>query len=210
IAEDKTLAGAKANVKPTAFEVHGGELVAAATTPGKSVYEVKLTVPMASLTAVRIENLPVKADSARRTPGFGFIVNKVDAWIVGANGREKKILFHNFVPDSESNLSDAVDRAVKAKPGHQARAVTGGFAADPSLFQSRWLVAVPASPIPLTRGSHLEIHLTQIDTISSKPSLVKSAKLYASSDSRWTELSSDPGYNGNLRRLTTLEKQLEK
>src|SRR5262249_37205887 len=210
IAEDRKLADAKAHVKPLAFQVHAGEFVAAATTPGKSVYEIRLTTPVPRLTALRIEISPVNAESARHTPEFGFIVNKLDAWIVGADGRKKQILFHNFVPDSERNLSEAVTRAVKAKSGHEADAATGRFAADPSLFETRWLVAVPASPIPLAPDSHIKISLTQIDTISSKPALVKSARLYTSGDARWTQLSSDANYNGNLARLTKLGKQLEK
>jgi hypothetical protein len=55
IAEDRTLANVKAKVKPVTFRVGGGELAAASTTPGKSVYEVKLTAPLPSLTALRME-----------------------------------------------------------------------------------------------------------------------------------------------------------
>ncbi len=209
IAEERTLADAKAKFKPVTFRVAGGEFSAASTAPGKSVYEVKLTAPLPSLTALRIEVFPVAPETAQHTPQLGFIVDKVDAWLVGRDGRKKPIAFRNFVPDSEANLSDAVTRAVKAKPGHQSDAKTGGFAADPNLFQSRWLVAVPASPIQLSPGSYLRVDLTQIDSISSKPALVKNARLYASGDTRWTELSSDRNHNANLARLTSLKKQLE-
>ena len=210
IAEERRLADAKAKVRPLAFQVHDGEFAAAANTPGKSVYEIKVTAKLPKLTALRIEVFPVNAEAARHTPELGFIVKRLDAWLVSRDGRESKIVFRNFVPDSETNLSDAVAQAVKAKPGHKADAATGGFGADPNLFQNRWLVAVPASPIQLTHGSYIKIHLTQIDTISSKPSLVKRARLFVSADARWTELSSDSSYNRNIGRLTSLEKQLEK
>jgi Protein of unknown function (DUF1553)/Protein of unknown function (DUF1549)/Planctomycete cytochrome C len=210
IAEERRLADAKAKVKPVAFQVHDSEFAAAATTPGKSTYEIKATTTLPKLTALRIEVFPVNAEAARHTPEFGFIVNKLDAWVVGRDQRESKIVFRSFVPDSETNLSDAVARAVKAKPGHEADAATGGFGANPNLFQNRWLIAVPASPIQLTHGSYIKMHLTQIDTISSKPSLVKHARLFVSGDARWTELSSDSSYNGNIGRLTSLEKLLEK
>src|SRR5262249_52399790 len=58
--------------------------------------------------------------------------------------------------------------------------------------------------------SYIKIHLTQVDTISSKPALVKHARLSASGDARWTELSSDPSYNGDITRLSSLQKQLKK
>ncbi len=210
INEDIKIADAKAKVRPVAFQVHDSEFAAAATTPGKSTYEIKVTTRLPKLTALRIEAFPVNTETAQHTPELGFIVNKLDAWVVGRDGRESKIVFRNFVPDSETNLSDAVARAAKAKPGHEADAATGGFAADPSLFQNRWLIAIPASPIQLNHGSYIKIHLTQIDTISSKPSLVRRARLFVSADARWTELSSDPNYNGNIGRLTNLEKRLEK
>ena len=207
IAEDRKLADAKSKVKPLAFRAQDAGFTAAPTTPGKSVYEVKLTAPVATLTALRIEVIPANPDVAQHTPELGFIVNKMDASIVGRTGREKPVAFHTFLPDSEPNLSDAVARVLKAKPG-QADAETGAFSANPSLFQPRWLVAVPASPIQFAPGDSLKIHLTQVDTISSKPALVKNARVYASGDARWTQLSFDQGYNEDLAKLTSLEKQL--
>jgi hypothetical protein len=211
IAEERKQAGEKTKVKPVAFQVHDAEFVAAANTPGKSVYEIKLSSALPKLTALRIEVFPANPDVARHTPELGFIVNKLDAWIVGRDGREKKIVFRNFVPDSETNLSDAVERVVKAKLGQEAaEAETGAFASDPSLFQNRWIVVIPASPIQLAPGSQVKFHLTQIDTISSKPSLVRRARIYASGDTRWRELSSDPSYNGDITRLISLGRQMKK
>jgi hypothetical protein len=210
IAEERQLADAKANVKPVAFRVHDDEFAAASTTPGKSVYEIKLTAPLGSLTALRIEVFPVNPEIAQHSPGLGFIVDKMDAWVVGKDGREKQIAFRDFVPDCETDLSDTVARALKAKPGRQGDWQTGGFAANPNLFQSRWLVAIPGSPIELSPRSHLKIHLTQVNTISSKPALVKNARVYVSGDTRWSELSSDRNYHSDLAKLTGLEKQLEK
>jgi hypothetical protein len=210
IEEEKKLAGLKAKVRPVAFQVHDDEFAAAATTPGKSVYEINASIPLPTLSALRIEVFPANPETARHTPELGFIVNKVDAWMVAPGGHASKIRFRSFVPDSETNLADEVSRAVKAKPGHEEDAATGGFSANPSLFQNRWMIAVPASPIQLGRGSYIKLNLTQIDTISSKPSLIKRARLYASGDPRWTELSADSSYNENIAQLTKLEKQLEK
>jgi hypothetical protein len=209
IAEEAKLADRRAKVRPVTFQVHDDEFAAAANTPGKSVYEITASTRVPQLTALRIEVFPANAETAQHTPELGFIVNKLDGWVVGRNGGETKIVFRNFVPDSETNLSDAVG-AVEAKAKHEEDAATGRFSADPNLFQNRWMIAVPASPIQLTQGSYIKICLTQIDTISSKPSLIKRARLYASGDPRWTELSADSNYNGNIARLTSLEKQLGK
>jgi hypothetical protein len=210
IAEETKLADRRAKVRPVTFQVHDDEFAAAANTPGKSVYEVKASTSVPKLTALRIEVFPASPEIARHTPELGFIVNKMDAWVVGRNGRESRIVSHNFVPDSETNLADAVARAIKAKAKHDEDAAPRCFSADPNLFQDRWMIAVPASPIQLTQGSYIKVRLTQIDTISSKPSLIKRARLYASDDPRWIELGADSNYNDNIARLTSLEKQLEK
>jgi hypothetical protein len=210
IAEEKQRANVTAKVKPVSFQVHNDEFAAAANTPGKSVYEIKSSTSLPKLTEMRIEVFPANAETARHTPELGFIVNRVDAWIVAPDGHASKIRFHTFVPDSETNLSEAVTRALKAKPGHEKDAATGAFSSDPNVFQNRWMVAVPVSPLQLGRGSYIRINLTQIDSISSKPSLIKRARLYASGDPRWTELSADSTYNDKIARLTKLEKQLKK
>jgi hypothetical protein len=54
------------------------------------------------------------------------------------------------------------------------------------------------------------VRLTQIENITSKPSLIKRARLYASDDPRWKDLNADSSYNRNIARLTSLEKQLRK
>jgi hypothetical protein len=210
IAEETKLADRRTKARPVTFEVHDNEFAAAANTPGKSVYEIRLSTTVPKLTALRIEVFPANAGTAGHTPELGFIVNRVDAWIVAPDGHASKIRLQAFVPDSETNLSDAVARRVKAKPGLEKDVATGRFSSDPNLFQNRWVIAVPASPIQLGHGSYIKLNLTQIDSISSKPSLIKRGRLYASGDPRWTELSADSTYNDKITRLTKLEKQLNK
>jgi hypothetical protein len=210
IAEQRKLAAERSKVKPLGFAIHDNEFSAAANTPGKSVYEVTFTSPVTKLTALRVEVFPANLETARHTPELGFIVNKVGAVVISADRREKKIVFRDFVADSEMDESDAIDRAVNAKPGHEGEAASGRFAADPNLFQNRWMILVPASPIEIARGDHIQLDLTQIDTISSKPSLVKRARLSVSGDPRWAQLGSDATYNGKEAQLVSLGKQLGK
>jgi hypothetical protein len=63
------------------------------------VYEIKLTAQVGILTALRIEVFPVNPEIAQHSPGLGFIVDKMDAWVVGKDGREKQIAFRDFVPE---------------------------------------------------------------------------------------------------------------
>jgi hypothetical protein len=210
ITETKKLAALKAGEKPVAFQIHDGEMRAAANTPGQSVYELTVTVDATVMTALRLEVLTANPDLARHTPEDGFIVDQIDAWIVQPNGHQDKISFRYFISDSEENLQAAVERAVKSgsksKPGPE----TGGFAANPNLFRARWTIGVPASPLRLSPGSRLKVHLTQTDNVSDKPALVRRARMGASGDSSWSALTPDSTFVASLAELSHLTRQLQK
>ena len=211
IAESRKLARPKAGAKPVAFEIHDGEMRAAANTPGKSVYQLTSTVDVPVITALRIEVSPANGEVARHTPEDGFIVDQLDAWVIQPSGRQEKIRFRYFVSDSEDNLEAAVKRrADKAGHGSAADPGTGGFAANPNLFRRRWVVGVTASPLQLARGSRLKVHLTQTENITDKPALVKRARIAASADSFWSAPAQDHDFEANLEQLTNLTRQLAK
>jgi hypothetical protein len=210
IAETRKLAASKAGEKPVAFQLHDGEMRAAAHTPGQSVYELTATVDAPVMTALRIEVMPANPDTARHTPEDGFIVDQIDGWIVQPNGRRDKIPFRYFISDSDENLEAAVDRAAKSRLKSQPEPETGGFAANPNLFYKRWTVAVPAKPLRLSPGSRLKVHLTQTENVSDKPALVRRARITASADSSWSALTPDSNFGTSLGQLTDLTRQLRK
>jgi len=199
IAETRRAAATKAAMTPVSFQISGGEMRAAANTPGKAVYELTAETAAQDLTALRIEVLPLKPEIARHTPEDAFIVDKTEAWVVQPNGRQEKIAFRNFVFDSEDNLSVSVARAAKSD------AETGGFAANPNLFQQRWIIGIPASPLHLMVGSRVKVQLTQTESASSKPAIIKRARLSMSDDTRWSQPLGD-----NLEQLTKLTRELGK
>ena len=83
-------------VTPVPFQIHDGEMRAAANTPGKSVYELTAQTNAPVLTALRIEVLPVTGEAARHTPEGGFIVDQIEAWVILPDGRQDKIAFRSF------------------------------------------------------------------------------------------------------------------
>ena len=210
IAETRKLADSKAGEKPVAFQIHDGEMRASANTPGQSVYELTATIDTPVLTALRIEVMPGNPDTAPHTPELGFIVDQIDAWVVQPNGRRDEIPFRYFISDSEENLQAAVERGAKSGQKSQPEAATGGFGANPNLFYNRWTVAVPASPLRLSPGSRLKVHLTQTENVSDKPALVRRARITASADSSWSALTRDSNFGASLTKLTDLTRQLRK
>lgn len=204
IAEIKATANSKAARTPVAFQIRDGEMLAAANTPGQSVYELTARSDEQAMTALRIEVVPLNPELARHTPEDGFIVDKVEAWVVQPNGQQEKIAFRSFVSDSEQNLETALARAANGDPE------TGGFAANPNLFRSRWTIGIPVASVSLPRGSRIKLQLTQTQNASDKPAIIKRARLFTSSDPGWSDLPNQQDFGGGLARLTKLTRDLAK
>jgi hypothetical protein len=210
IAENKKHANSKAARTPVAFQISDGEMRSAANTPGTAVYELTANANSPVVTALRIQVLPLKPETTRHTPEDGFIVDKVEAWVVQPGGRRRKISFRTFVADSEINLETAIKWAAKAGKDSATDAQRGGFASQPNLFQERWAIGIPAFPLRLEAGSRIQVQLTQTQSVSSKPALIRRARLATSGDPRWSKLMQEANYGGSLEQLTKLTRALEK
>ena len=196
--------------KVTTLNIRDGDLQTGFEISGKQTYELiaKMDVPV--VTALRLEIDPANADVARHTPELGFIVDRIDAWLVGDGGEQKKIVFRYFIPDSEANLERAVASASKSRRELSDDAGANGFEAVPNLFHTRWLVGIPAQPLKLSGSSRIKLRLTQTQEIDDKPALVRRARLSVSGDATWKTLANDPNCNEKFQKLTELTRRLAK
>ena len=204
------------------FHFQQGELLADSTTPAKSIYEFRAAVP-SSVSAIRLEVLPIDPVKARHTPEDGFIVDSVKAFVVHANGSKKPIVFAGFLHDSTENLeSSTIPRPKPKKNGNtQAQVTTAsvplkrkevadGFSSIPKLFQTRWIVGIPAQPLHLEAGDQIEVALKQTAEIDSKPIQIKRLRMSVSSDPSVTARIQDGERRKAIVRLTDLEGRLAK
>jgi hypothetical protein len=204
------LAHARAAGGPAkTFKIHEGEALANADTPPQSFYELTANANISSLTAIRIEVPPFNPEVARHTPENGFIVDRVEGWVLSPGGKKSKIAFRYFVQDSQRNLEAAlsVDSDAKNKT-EVADPVPSAFAALPKLFRTRGIVGVLTEPLQLASGSRLQVDLKQVKNIDDKPALIQRVRLAVSGDPIWTSLSQDPVRAQSLERLRQLNEQL--
>lgn len=210
------LAHAKAAGPAKTFHIQAGEVFTDAKVPPQSFYELTAGADLPVVTAIRIEVPPIDAQIARHTPENGFLVDKVEAWLVEPGGTRKKIDFRCFVQDSETNLRAAIFSNVKLdpKPGEasdnleEIDPVPSAFAALPKLFRTRWIVGVPSQPVRLASGSRLQVAIEQTKEIDSKPALIQRIRLSASGDPAWTAQAQNPQRVQGIVRLKELYKQL--
>ncbi|MBZ5654881.1 MAG: PSD1 and planctomycete cytochrome C domain-containing protein [Acidobacteriia bacterium] len=206
----KRLALAKARGGPAkTFHIRDGEARADPSTPPQSYYELVATSTLPVVTAIRVEVPPVNPEKARHTPEDGFIVERVQAAILRPDGHKDRIAFRCFIQDSEENLEAAVS-PVGAKKNSRNKEVADGFAGNPKLFGTRWIVGIPAEPLKVAPKTRIEIDLKQVREIDYKPAPIQRVRLALSDDPRWTSLSQDPARVKAIRRLADLEQTVAK
>ena len=192
------------------FQIQNGEAFAGPDTPPESFYELAATSNIPAVTAIKVEVPPIDSEKARTDPENGFIVEEVRASVLYPDGHKKRIPFRSFLHDSEANLEDAVTpvlaagKTVKKKPG------ADGFAANPKLFRTRWIVGIFANPQRFVPNSRIEVALKQLREIDSRPAIVQRVRLALSGDPRWTVLGNDPTRLAALAHLRDLKQQLAK
>lgn len=211
-------------VKPQSLKLRDGEAWAEDGTPEVTVYELVAGAREQLLTALRVEIPPRSPEAARHTPEQGFIIDRIDAWLVHPDGKEKKIEFAYFAPDSTETLQMAsAPEAALAPAGEDTsirppvgaagglRLLSHGFRVDSKLFQTRWHVGVFDVPLSIAKGSRIKVHLTQTQTFlqEEKPAPAKRIRLSASADPRWTHLSKDRSLSQKIERLQDLTERLD-
>jgi hypothetical protein len=82
------------------------------------------------------------------------------------------------------------------------------FAANPTLNTTRWLVAVPETPLTLPPGATLVLRLEHEAQIASKSAPARRVRVATSRDVRWSTTAADPELAAGDAKLATLKQQL--
>ena len=191
------------------FQIQNGEAFAGPDTPPESFYELAATSNIPAVTAIKVEVPPMDSEKARTDPENGFIVQEVQASVLYPDGHQERMPFRSFLHDSEANLEEAVTPVLAAGKTVKKQ-VADGFAANPKLFHTRWIVGIFANPQRFVPNSRIEVALKQLREIDSRPAIVQRVRLALSGDPRWTVLGNDPTRLAALAHLTNLKQQLAK
>jgi mono/diheme cytochrome c family protein len=214
----KDLARAEAHPPEAALHVRNGLVESSGTVPRRSVFELTAPFNVAQLTALRIEVPAADAVRDSHSPEKGFIINHVDAWVVRPDGGADKIAFRLLAPDAVDALIGDIARDERntedvkpARPpaGMMERvAANSGVLADPNLFFTRWVVAVPDNPLQLPAGARLKVQLTQTEPVNQTTGAAPRLRLSTSNDPRWTKLAHSPDIENDIASLEDLDHSL--
>lgn len=99
------------------FQLKDGEAFSPATVPDKAMFNYWLdlsSVGASPITAIRMEVAPQNDGQARHTPEVGFVVNRVQAWLVRRDGTETPLPFSRLVADQMDPVESTFDSPRKA------------------------------------------------------------------------------------------------
>jgi len=198
------------------FRLRDGLAEKTGTVPITSVFSFTLSVALPEVTALRIEVPPADPAKARHSPEKGFVVNRIDLSVVAPDGKEQPIPIRVLAPDSSEDLEANYVRLLRnakasGTPSEvmQQLSANSGFMADPKLFRTNWVVAVPVTPVTLASGSRIKVELTQTEGINAESSPVPRVRFLSSSDPGWARFANDPAIQDKLVALDTLERKLK-
>lgn len=197
------------------FKLRNGMAEQVGTVPMNSVYDFSALTNLKRLTALRIEVPPADLAKAIHSPEKGFVANRIDAWLVGADGTATEIKFRMLAPDSVEDVYGNMARVFRnvAAKGDPGQAMTryvanSGFMANPGLFRSRWVVAVPLSPLEVPKGASLRVQMTHTELINAASSSAPRVRILATDDARWTVFAASPVFAADLAQLEIKGRRL--
>ncbi|HTO05094.1 MAG TPA: PSD1 and planctomycete cytochrome C domain-containing protein [Opitutus sp.] len=194
---------AAASSKPAAsFELRNGAAVAVGAVNTESVFEFRIPTIPADTAALRLEVFPENPAIVRHSPEFGFVVKRIDGAIVLADGTEAPVVIRRFFADTANQFTDSngpppaprpPDPKKPAPPPPPPPLAPGYFfAANPTVDRTRWIVAVPESPLTLPPGATLVLRLKHDAYIASKSAPARRVRVATSCNPQWTAAAGDP------------------
>ncbi|MEM7010657.1 MAG: DUF1549 and DUF1553 domain-containing protein, partial [Verrucomicrobiota bacterium] len=136
------------------------------------------------ITALKLTALPHDPETAIHSPEWGFVIAKLEASIVAADGTKRPVAFRGSVPDVAWMPTD---------PMRVIGADGTSWGADSRIHHARTLVLVPKEPLKLADTEKLLLHIHCNKTgHGSHPMAIQRGRLASSSDPRWTAFSFTP------------------
>ena len=208
------LAAARKLPPVAGFKFDKGAAEKTGTVPMMSVLEFVADAGTTTMGALRIESFPADAKKAIHSPEKGYIVSRIDAWVLRPGQPDEKIVFKMLAPDSFDNLQGNLTRMMRTTPDAKSDEVMaqyvrwGGFMANPSLFRPRWVVAIPQTPMVLPPGSKVRVQLTQTESINAESSPPPRIRLFASADAGWQKFAASSDVSQSLSELVARQQAL--
>ncbi len=184
---------------------NGDEVIASGTVSDRSFYTVVAKPVPGELRAIRIDALPKSIEEALQNPEYGFVLSRIQAFLIRADGSEQEIFFADVLSDEASPFFPANETLVDS---------SGGWSAYSRIFRPRWAVFVVdqqmSGDFKVTEEDKIRFTFKHDKTLDGQGALVmRRFRLAVSDNPSWTEFASDSLRQEALVRRHELVKKRE-
>ncbi len=178
------------------LEFHSVGNIAAGT---RYDFEIRVPADMQSVTALRVDLMPVDEGAARHTPEWGGVLSRIELEMrLGGEEEFKPVELARVLGDEAEPVMN---------PNESLKKGSGGFGAMSKIFQRRSCVLLPVEPVSLRKGGVLRLRLKhELQALGAFPLVTQRGSLSLSDAEHWTAFNGT-GHWENLRtELTEAEK----
>ncbi len=165
-----------------------------------AVYRFTFPTDLQTVTALRVEFLPLDEKTARHTPEWGAVLNKITLETVDASGKNTPVALHEVIADEAHPLFD---------PNGSLKGDERGWGTYSKSFGPRHATFVLAEPLTITSGTNLRVTLKNGGILlSSFPMASKRGRIAVTDHSDWITHRADPQVVEINRQLADAHKKL--
>lgn len=158
--------------------------------------------PSDPIQAIRLTVKPLHPETALADSEWGFVIHKLHAWIVDANGKKTEIPMARSVAD------------VAWMPNDPYRVLSPegiGFGADTRIYRTRDIVLLPKEPISVPEGGRLSLQVECNKTGHGHPMIIKRGHVAFSTAPEWSQfLPTQPDIQTKLESLQSARKERDR
>jgi hypothetical protein len=165
--------------------------------------EYVLTFPtdLKTVTALRIELLPIDIETAAHTPEWGGVIRQILLDVVDASGKATSVAFHEIIADEAHPMFD---------PNGSLKGSEKGWGTYTKISKPRHATFVLEQPLSVTPDSKIRVTLKNGGTYSASfPMVVKRGRLALTDEPGWINHRQDSAVVSAKQSITDAQKKLK-
>ncbi|MGB6221397.1 PSD1 and planctomycete cytochrome C domain-containing protein [Haloferula sp.] len=166
-----------------------------------AVYHLTFPTELDTVTALKVEFLPLDEETAAHTPEWGALLQKITLETIDAENRSTSVKLAEIIADEAHPLFN---------PNNSITGKGRGWGTYSKTFGPRHAVVIPSEPVTIAPGTRLKVTIHNGGTIiASFPMVSKRGRLAVTDNPAWTVQHTDPTTETLRRQLAAARKELK-
>jgi len=167
-----------------------------------AVYQLTFPTELGHVTALKLEYLPIDEETAKHTPEWGALLQKITVETLDRDNKSTPIGLAEVIPDEAHPLFE---------PNNSISGKGRGWGTYSKTFGPRHAIIVPKEPISISPDTRLKVTIHNGGTIlASFPMVSKRGRIAITDNPGWTIQNTDPIIADLKKKLTATRKELNR